>query len=572
MSALRTRNGFGLPAAALLAILLPGAGTGSLRAEEKKAAADWPQWRGPNRDGISPNSPKLLDTWPKDGPKQLWKTGWIPATWNAGGGCGGPTVADGKVFVYVSWRRPIGGGDKYRPFTAEIMRDWGYIPEMPEDLAKKIEEARLKTPKFNAGYHILDYWMPEKQQDEGAARLLKDNPEMDKYINEFLTTLDPKDAEKYRSYVKRRFCNKDTGCGGALTVEQLKKANAGLLDKESSSFSDGIPLPFDGLFGPATRMAWDRASKTTDTVLCLDAATGKEIWKKEFPTASNWNDDGLNGILGPASTPAVWGGKLYAVGVGGLYCLSVKDGALVWQVKGGGTHSSVLVADGVVVYGAGNAAYDAENGKELWKGAGCGNSSPVLWVSGGTNYVISGRNCFDLHTGKPVMAIPFDLGYGATPVISGDILMTVSGPFKLTPGKAELLWKNPVHESAASPLVYQDHVYTFYSWYSGDGWHCVDMKTGKEKWAQADPKESLAGNKTCSSAILADGKIIHPIGYSSDTSYRIEMLKATPERFVQLGVFNPGIAAFSSPSIANGHLYLRLKDGVACYDLTGTAK
>jgi outer membrane protein assembly factor BamB len=35
------------------------------------SAADWPQWRGPNRDGVSAET-GLLKTWPKDGPKLLW--------------------------------------------------------------------------------------------------------------------------------------------------------------------------------------------------------------------------------------------------------------------------------------------------------------------------------------------------------------------------------------------------------------------------------------------------------------------------------------------------------------------
>src|SRR4051812_3849392 len=35
-------------------------------------AADWPQWRGPGRDGISKET-GLLKEWPKDGPKLLWQ-------------------------------------------------------------------------------------------------------------------------------------------------------------------------------------------------------------------------------------------------------------------------------------------------------------------------------------------------------------------------------------------------------------------------------------------------------------------------------------------------------------------
>ena len=35
-------------------------------------AGDWPQWRGPNRDGVSTEK-GLLDKWPEGGPKLVWK-------------------------------------------------------------------------------------------------------------------------------------------------------------------------------------------------------------------------------------------------------------------------------------------------------------------------------------------------------------------------------------------------------------------------------------------------------------------------------------------------------------------
>jgi outer membrane protein assembly factor BamB len=35
-------------------------------------AADWPQWRGPHRDGTSPET-GLLKEWPREGPKLLWQ-------------------------------------------------------------------------------------------------------------------------------------------------------------------------------------------------------------------------------------------------------------------------------------------------------------------------------------------------------------------------------------------------------------------------------------------------------------------------------------------------------------------
>jgi len=55
-------------------------------------AADWPQWRGPQRDGHSLET-GLLREWSPDGPKLLWQ-----AT-NAGSGFSTPSIAGGRVFL-----------------------------------------------------------------------------------------------------------------------------------------------------------------------------------------------------------------------------------------------------------------------------------------------------------------------------------------------------------------------------------------------------------------------------------------------------------------------------------------
>ncbi|MEI6234562.1 MAG: PQQ-binding-like beta-propeller repeat protein [Planctomycetota bacterium] len=57
-------------------------------------AADYPQWRGPARDGISSET-GLLKEWPKDGPKLKWKIDKI------GGGWSTPSVAGDKIFLIV---------------------------------------------------------------------------------------------------------------------------------------------------------------------------------------------------------------------------------------------------------------------------------------------------------------------------------------------------------------------------------------------------------------------------------------------------------------------------------------
>jgi outer membrane protein assembly factor BamB len=54
---------------------------------------DWPQWRGPNRDGISQET-GLLKSWPKAGPKVLWR---VPS----GEGYAGIVVAKGRGYTMV---------------------------------------------------------------------------------------------------------------------------------------------------------------------------------------------------------------------------------------------------------------------------------------------------------------------------------------------------------------------------------------------------------------------------------------------------------------------------------------
>ena len=74
-------------------ILLPVATAASLcLAVVGIQASDWPQWRGPNRDGLSKEK-GLLKEWPKDGLKVLWKIT------NAGSGYSTPSVVGDRIYL-----------------------------------------------------------------------------------------------------------------------------------------------------------------------------------------------------------------------------------------------------------------------------------------------------------------------------------------------------------------------------------------------------------------------------------------------------------------------------------------
>ena len=54
-------------------------------------SSDWPQWRGPNRDGVSHES-GWLTAWPADGPRVLWRA-------SVGAGFSSVAIADGRVYT-----------------------------------------------------------------------------------------------------------------------------------------------------------------------------------------------------------------------------------------------------------------------------------------------------------------------------------------------------------------------------------------------------------------------------------------------------------------------------------------
>jgi outer membrane protein assembly factor BamB len=66
--------------------------TALVLASSLAVAADWPQWRGPERGGVSKET-GLLQSWPKDGPPLAWTFD------NAGTGFGSFAVVGGRVYV-----------------------------------------------------------------------------------------------------------------------------------------------------------------------------------------------------------------------------------------------------------------------------------------------------------------------------------------------------------------------------------------------------------------------------------------------------------------------------------------
>lgn len=90
-------------------------------------AADWPQWRGPKRDGVSSET-GLLKSWPSGGPSLAWQTAGL------GGGYASVSVSDKRIYT-------MGDGP-----------DMTLLIALEEATGKKLWAARVGRPGGGGGY------------------------------------------------------------------------------------------------------------------------------------------------------------------------------------------------------------------------------------------------------------------------------------------------------------------------------------------------------------------------------------------------------------------------------------
>ena len=183
--------------------------------------------------------------------------------------------------------------------------------------------------------------------------------------------------------------------------------------------------------------------KSTERVLCLDAANGKVLWKHEYECPYQ-----ISFPAGPRCTPTVNSGKVYSLGaMGDLYCLDAATGKVVWtknfprdynaQAPTWGFCGHPLVYKDMlicVVGGQGSVAvaFEKETGNEKWKNLTArepGYSPPTLITSGGKDQIAiwhgQALNGLDPFTGKEIWSVGLEPAYAMSimaPRQHGDML------------------------------------------------------------------------------------------------------------------------------------------------------
>ena len=316
-------------------------------------------------------------------------------------------------------------------------------------------------------------------------------------------------------------------------------------------------------------------NKDTDAVSCLDAATGKQVWKHEYPEPLA--PKSYTG--GCSATPTVYDGKVYTVSKSGkVFCLDAETGKVIWQkdhkLKSPtwGFASSGLIQGKAVIFNAGQSgvAYDLTTGDVLWTSANeaCGYATPVPFTHDGKTclamFAKDSIKAVNPDDGKLLWSYPWQTQYDcniADPVISGNEVLVTSdygrgatvvdfaGP------EPKKVWENTNMRTHMSPPVLIDgYVYGF----DDNRLACLDWKTGDKKWDEKSPRKG---------ALMAAGDKLIVIGESG----RLAIVAASPAGYKELAAAQVlDGRCWTMPVLANGRIHVRNAEGhLVCLEVAG---
>jgi outer membrane protein assembly factor BamB len=355
-----------------------------------------------------------------------------------------------------------------------------------------------------------------------------------------------------------------------------------------------VGLGFSGPVVAGNRLILFHRLGDQEVVECLEADTGKALWRFDYPT--RYVDD-FRFDEGPRATPLIAGDRVYTLGAEGrLTCLELATGKKVWQRAlqddyragkgffGIGT-SPILEGDKVLVNiggpGAGIVAVDRDTGQERWKVLDheASYSSPTAATIDGVRHALfftrEGIVSVDPADGKVRFSKPWRARLNAsvnaaTPLVIGDLLF-VSAEYsvgavvlRVRKDGFDEVWKS----TSSLSNHYNTSVHHDGFLYGIDGrqeggaarLRCVELQTGKVRWTQ--------DRFGCASMILADGHLI-----ALNEQGELLLIEPTPEAYREKA--RAAVLTFpcrAEIALAGGRLYARDTKRLICLDLKKAAR
>jgi outer membrane protein assembly factor BamB len=319
---------------------------------------------------------------------------------------------------------------------------------------------------------------------------------------------------------------------------------------------------------------------------CLDAGSGKQIWQDKYqPGVTVTGAAGSH--PGPRSSPAVADGKVVTLGVSGVVsCLDAETGKLLWRKDPYKswpqffTASSPIIVNDLCVAQLGGKsggaimAFDLATGNDKWKADtdGPAYATPALMTAGGIQQLVAQTDKsligVALSDGKLLWQLPTQpqrMSQNAvTPIVDGDVVI-YSGQGKGTTAiriqkqgdtwVPNQLWNNPdISSGFATPVLKDGHLFGLSNKAS---FFCLDATTGKTLWTAPARK----GERGFGSIVDA-GQSLLALTPSAD----LIVLKPSDKEFTELASIKISDAQPYAYPIASGNrLFIKGQDAVTMY-------
>jgi outer membrane protein assembly factor BamB len=176
-----------------------------------------------------------------------------------------------------------------------------------------------------------------------------------------------------------------------------------------------------------------------EVLSCLDASSGKQLWRSSVPVSYEMNSAATGHGKGPKSTPVVSNGSVFTFGISGLLsCHDAQSGKLKWRNDFSkkfpaasplyGTAMSPLVDNGLLIAHVGGqdkgalTAFDVETGAVKWSNDwdGPGYSSPIIVTLAGVRQLVTTAQKeiagIDVASGKLLWQLPAKSEYDTNAV------------------------------------------------------------------------------------------------------------------------------------------------------------
>jgi outer membrane protein assembly factor BamB len=310
-----------------------------------------------------------------------------------------------------------------------------------------------------------------------------------------------------------------------------------------------------------------------DLLVCVDAATGKELWRKahklsDLPAELNAKAPQFSGNYGDATPTAVSDGKwvwaFFNTGFVACHDLEGKKRWMTWYPARpttgyGRTASPLLEGNRLLVHFGPLLCLDASTGKLLWQNdkAKASYGTPVLTRIGSVDVVITPKgHVVRIADGKTLADQLGSCGY-VSPVVHDGVVYFIDRTMSAVqlPEKAgdkiegkELWCEDLEGEFFASPLVHDGRVYAVDR---AANYYVIDARTGKtvlKKTLDLPPAGRTDGPHVYPSPCLA-GKRIFVGNDAGDTALIEAGDQATVAGTNSLGAGSGGTSTFSGTRI-----------------------